>query len=164
MRNLILTIFGVLATRASSECTRSSLTALTDSLLAAQTAGHPTSLSLSPSALYTENRKPVPITSGILSKPLKVDHFRAQHDTTACAAFTELIVLNATAPYVIATQIRVDNSSKVSHIDTIWTTKGDWLFNVTGTYHWATQESWASILEVRKQLKRSCPRLLKRGM
>jgi len=33
----------------------------------------------------------------------------------------------------------------VSQIDTIMTTKNDWLFNVTGTYYWATHEKWDPI-------------------
>jgi hypothetical protein len=142
MRNFITTIVGVLATQASAACTREALKAVTDELLAAQTAGRTTFPSLSSTVAYTENRKTVDIKSGILSKPMKINHSRAQHDTTGCAAFTEFIVTNTAAPYVIATQLRLDNSTKVSQIDTIWTSKGDWLFNVTGTYYWASHEKW----------------------
>jgi hypothetical protein len=145
MRNIITTIIGVLATRASAACTREALKAITNELLAAQTAGQITFASLSNTVAYTENRKAIDIKSGILSKPMKIDHARAQHDTTACAAFTEFIVTNTADPYVIATQLRLDNSTKVSQIDTIWTSKGDWLFNVTGTYYWASQEEWDPI-------------------
>ncbi|KAF1832906.1 hypothetical protein BDW02DRAFT_407397 [Decorospora gaudefroyi] len=144
MRNLIVTVLSVLATQASAACSRESLKAITDELLAAQTAGQPTFSSLSDNVAYTENRKSVDIKTGLLSKPMKVDHARSQHDTTQCATFSEFIVTNAAAPYVIATQMRLDNSSspQVSQIDTIWTSTGDWLFNVTGTYYWATQEKW----------------------
>jgi hypothetical protein len=145
MRNVLTTTLGVLATSTSAACTRESLKAVTDSLLAAQTGGQTTFASLSNTVAYTENRKKVDIKTGILSKPMKVDHARAQHDTTACAAFTEFIVTNSAAPYVIATQLRLDNSTKVSQIDTIWTSKGDWLFNVTGTYYWASREKWDPI-------------------
>lgn len=85
----------------------------------------------------------VDIKSSILSKSLKVDHHRSQHDVTECATFSEFIVTNSAAPYVIATQLRLNNATnKVSRIDSIVTTKGDWLFNVTGTYYWASREKW----------------------
>ncbi|KAI4918232.1 hypothetical protein J4E90_002613 [Alternaria incomplexa] len=145
MRSLIATVVITFATQIFAACTREALKSITDEFLAAQTAGQTTFPSLSSTVTYTENRKSVDIKNGILSKPMKIDHARAQHDTTQCAAFTEFIVTNTAAPYVIATQLRLDNSTKVSQIDTIWTSKGDWLFNVTGTYYWATREKWDPI-------------------
>lgn len=144
MLNIIATaVVAILAAQASAECTRASLKAITDAYLAAQTAGQPT---FAANATYTENRKKASITTGILSKPLKVDHARSQHDVPQCAAFSEIIVTNAASPYVIATQLRVDNVTQaVSQIDSIITTKNDWLFNVTGTYYWASQEKWDPI-------------------
>lgn len=140
--HILAVIVIALATRASAACTRETLKSITDQLTAAQTAGTPSFEALASTVAYTENRKKVDIKTGILSKALKIEHSRAQHDTTQCAAFAEFIVTNAAAPYVIATQLRVDNSSRVSQIDSIVTSKGDWLFNVTGTYHWASQEKW----------------------
>jgi hypothetical protein len=145
MRNLLITIVNVLATRTFAACTREALKAVTDEFLAAQTAGQTSFKSLSSTVTYTENRKSVDIKTGILSKPMKIDQVRSQHDTTQCAAFSEIIVTNAAVPYVIATQLRLDNTTRVSQIDTIWTTKGDWLFNVTGTYYWAAREKWDPI-------------------
>ncbi|KAH3916066.1 hypothetical protein HBH56_068390 [Parastagonospora nodorum] len=143
MRSLIIAILSVLTTQASSACTRETLKAITDAHLAAQTAGQ---TSFAANATYTENRKKVDLKSSVLSKALKVDHARAQHDVPQCAAFSELIVTNSAAPYVIATQIRLDNTTNhVSQIDSIITTKGDWLFNVTGTYYWASREIWDAI-------------------
>jgi hypothetical protein len=143
MHKCIFTILGVLATHAYARCTLEALKTITDEFLAAQTSGQTTFPSLS--STYTENRKSVDIKMGILSKPMKINHARSQHDTTQCAAFSEFIVTNTAAPYVIATQLRLDDSTKVSQIDTIWTSTGDWLFNVTGTYFWATREKWDPI-------------------
>jgi hypothetical protein len=151
MRNLVVASLCALATRASAACTRESLKAVTDAHLAAQTAGQ---TSFAANATYTENRKKVDIKSSVLAKVLKVDHARAQHDVPQCAAFTEFIVTNSAAPYVIATQIRVSNTTNtVSQIDSIVTTKGDWLFNVTGTYHWASQEKWDLIPAERRDTR-----------
>jgi hypothetical protein len=145
MHTSIFTILGILATQAYARCTLEALKTITDEFLTAQTSGQTTFPSLSSTASYTENRKSVDIKTGILSKPMKIDHARSQHDITQCAAFSEFIVRNTAAPYVIATQLRIDNSTKVSQIDTIWTSTGDWLFNVTGTYYWATREKWDPI-------------------
>lgn len=42
--------------------------------------------------------------------------------------------------------MRVDNATGlVATLDAIVTTKGDWLFNATGTYYWASRESWGPI-------------------
>jgi hypothetical protein len=136
MRNIFITVAIALATQASAACTRETLKAITDAHLAAQIAGQ---TSFATNATYTQNRKNVDIKSCVLSKALKIDHARAQHDVPQCAAFTEFISTNAAAPYVIATQIRVDNTSNaVVQLDSIVTTKGDWLFNVTGTYYWTS--------------------------
>lgn len=141
MRSIIVnTIVAALVAQASAACTRETLKAVTDAHIAAQTAGQ---TSFAANATITQNRKKITAASSILSKALKIDHSRAQHDVPQCAAFTEFIVTNSAAPYVIATQLRVDNTSNtVSQIDSIVTTKGDWLFNVTGTYYWASREKW----------------------
>jgi len=154
MRNLIATIVSVLTAQASAACTREALKAITEELLAAQTAGQANLSSLSDKVAYSENRKTVDIKSGILTKPMKIDHARSQHDTIQCAAFSEFIVANSGTPYVITTQLRLDNTTKVSQMDTIWTTKGDWLFNATGTLYWASREKW-NIIPVGKRDSRA---------
>lgn len=151
---LSLSLSLLLPASASAACPRSTLEAITTSYHAAQTSGNPNLTPLSPTVQYTENRTPATITTGILSQPLKIDHFRAQHDTTACAASSEIIVTDARAPYVIATQLRVDNmknnstgnsTALVSAIDIIYTKPGDWLFNATSTLHWSSLETWDPI-------------------
>ncbi|KAH7072862.1 hypothetical protein BKA63DRAFT_576847 [Paraphoma chrysanthemicola] len=143
MASTISLLVSVLTAQSSAACTREILKSATDALLAAQTSGKP---SFAANATYTENRKKASLGSSILSKALKVDHARSQHDVPQCAAFSEFIVTNTAAPYVIATQLRLDNTTNaVSKIDTIMTTKGDWLFNVTGTYYWASREKWDPI-------------------
>lgn len=146
MRNVLSTIVAALAAHASAECTKDTLRAATADLLTAQIAGKTTFTSLADTVTYTENRKSKDIKTGILSSPLTIAHNRSQHDVVQCATFSEFIVTTAAKPYVIATQLRLDNSSgKVNQIDSIITTKGDWLFNVTGTLYWASRESWTPI-------------------
>jgi len=143
MRTFALTIFGALASSASAACTRDILTAATADLLASQTAGKLSGSSFAPTVKYVENRKTIDITKGVLAQALHIDYNRSQHDVSQCAAFSEFIITNSAKPYVIAAQIRLDNTTnKVSEISSIVTTKGDWLFNVTGTYYWASREKW----------------------
>ncbi|KAF2786727.1 hypothetical protein K505DRAFT_289214 [Melanomma pulvis-pyrius CBS 109.77] len=154
MWNLNFALLGALVAQVSSECTKATLQAVTADLLAAQAAGSSSFSSLGATVAYTENRKKVDIKAGILSQPLKIDHNRSQHDIVQCAAFSEFIVTNSAKPYVITTQLRVDNTTnKVSQMDSIITTKGDWLFNVTGTLYWASREKWDPI-PLEKQDKR----------
>jgi len=84
MRNLVITTLTALAASASAACTREQLKAMTDDLLAAQTSGQTNFSSLSSTVTYTENRKPVALQSSILSKPLVINHSRAQHDVGGC--------------------------------------------------------------------------------
>jgi hypothetical protein len=127
MKTAILSILTALAAHARAECSKDILRNITADHEAAQIAGKTSFSSLGASVAYTENRKKVDITKGILSQALKIDHSRSQHDTAQCAAFSEFIVTNPAKPYVIVTQFRVDNTTyKVNQIDKIVTSKGDW--------------------------------------
>ncbi|KAF1950343.1 hypothetical protein CC80DRAFT_528912 [Byssothecium circinans] len=138
-----LPLLAALTATASAACTRDILVAATTDLYTSQTSGKISGTSFADTIKYTENRKTLDIKSSILSQALTINHNRSQHDVVACAAFSEYIVTNTAKPYVIATQIRLDNATnKVNQIDNIMTTKGDWLFNVTGTYYWASREKW----------------------
>ncbi|CAI6341912.1 unnamed protein product [Periconia digitata] len=149
MGNFIIAVISAFAASASAACDRSLLTAATTDLYTSQTNGKLTGTSFAnnTSIKYTENRKAASIAQGILSHSLTINHNRSQHDVAQCAAFSEYIVTGS-KPYVIATQLRLDNSTnKVAQIDSIVTTTGDWLFNVTGTAYWAAQEKWDMIPE-----------------
>lgn len=138
-----------LATTAMAQCTREELVAITDSLLEAQSSGSPDALTpVAADVDYSENFKTADIATGILSQPLELAHNRSTHDTTACATYTELIVTDPAHPYVIGTQIRLaEGGSEIAQIETIITDQGDWLFNATGTYYWASREDWGVIPE-----------------
>jgi hypothetical protein len=154
MRSSLFAITANLVAWASAECTKDILRGVTRDLLAAHTAGTPSFDALAESVTYTENRKKVDIESGILTQPLKIDFNRTQHDVPQCAAFAEIIVTDSANPYVIHSQVRLDNSTyKVVQLDSIITTKGDWLFNVTGTYYWASREKWDEIPEDKRDTR-----------
>lgn len=147
MLRLAVSALGLLATQVAAQCAREDLIAATDSLLEAQTAGIPDTIApLAETVAYLEAFKTADIATGILSHPLKIDFNRSLHDTTACATYTEIIVTDASHPYVIGTQMRFLDG-KIANISSLVTDQGDWLFNATGTYYWASREKWDPIPE-----------------
>ncbi len=148
MRTFLTLLLG--ATALAADCTRESLKAGTDALLAAQTAGDPSLLKpLSDSLAYSENFKTASVKTGVLTQALKIDHSRSSLDTTQCATFTEIIVSTGAKPQVIGVQMRWTGSS-IAKIETLVTAQGDWLFNVTGTLYWASREDWGTIPEAKR--------------
>jgi hypothetical protein len=130
-----------LAAPTDAACTREDLEAAVNDLLTAQTIGSSAAIkALSSSVTYTQNDKAGTISTGILATPLKIDHNRSEYDTTACATYSELIVADKAKPYVIGTQMRFTGGS-ITKVQTLVTTTGDWLFNVTGTLYWSSREN-----------------------
>jgi hypothetical protein len=134
-----------LAAPTDTNCTREFLEAAVNDLLTAQTTGSSAAIkALSSSVTYTQNDKAGTISTGILASPLKIDHNRTEYDTTACATYSELIVADKAKPYVIGTQMRFSGGS-ITKVQTLVTTTGDWLFNVTGTLYWSSKEDVRAI-------------------
>jgi hypothetical protein len=128
------------------ECTRPFLKSAADSLIAAQTAGNPSLLApVTASTVYHQNFKAGTLSTGsILATAIKPDHTRHVLDTTQCATYTEYISATGAVPYVNGYQLWFTNGS-ISKVDALTTTTGDWLFNATGTLHWASREDWSEI-------------------
>lgn len=126
-------------------CDRDFLKSQAASYVAAQKAGTPsllTNSSSSSSIAYTQNFKTASLTTGILSTPLRIDHNRSTYDTTQCATYTELITTEPNKQHVIGTQMRFSPESlTLTKIETIITSKGDWLFDPSSTLKYSSQES-----------------------
>ncbi|KAK4112683.1 hypothetical protein N656DRAFT_778900 [Canariomyces notabilis] len=145
-----LTLLALLAISASSACTRPFLINTTTSYLAAQEAGNPSLFQPftlgSPNFIYLENNQLTTLTASRLSTSLKVDFSRSIHDTTQCAAFTEIIAANDPNPHVIHTRMVFDPATeKATLIESVVTTTGDWLFNATGTLALNAGEDWTQL-------------------
>lgn len=85
-----------------ADCTRDFLKNASMTYVTAQNKGTPALIQAMASNLnYTENDKETDITTGILSKPMKIDHNISFQDVPQCAAMTELIITDPDAPYVI---------------------------------------------------------------
>ncbi|KAG2011084.1 hypothetical protein CC2G_011235 [Coprinopsis cinerea AmutBmut pab1-1] len=147
-RSLLALCLGVLyPLQAVAECTLTyaQLQAITADYVNSRLTGSLTSPDLT-TATYTENFLPSTIQRSIFASPLRVDYNRSLHDTTSCATYTEMVVTDPRHPYVIGTQIRVDNTTgEVVKVESLITDQGDWLFNATGTKMYAEREDWFTI-------------------
>ncbi|KAK3303096.1 uncharacterized protein B0T15DRAFT_539122 [Chaetomium strumarium] len=138
--------------RQASDCIRSVLAEAADAYLAAQTVGNinPLQGMLADEWAYEENNKKADARKGVLSKALKIDHYRTNFDLVACATYTELIAADRANPYVIGTQLRHGKDGKVTLIDTIASTTNSWLFDAKKTLEYVLQENWDPIPESKR--------------
>ncbi|KAF2846732.1 hypothetical protein T440DRAFT_222548 [Plenodomus tracheiphilus IPT5] len=97
--------------------------------------------------IYLENNKTASILQGPSAYGLTIAANRSILDTTQCKTFTELIVTDPKHPYVIHTQMSLDDEGNVNLIDSLITDNGDWAFNATGYYYWNSRENWDPIPE-----------------
>jgi hypothetical protein len=129
---------------AAISCTRAGLKEATDLYITAQTKGDASGLPLAKNAGYWENIAPADIKTGMLTKALKIDHHRSFVDEATCQTFTEVIVTDKAAPYVLATRLRV-NHDKIADVEILWTTTGYWLFNADDYLKYSSTEKWDPI-------------------
>lgn len=151
-----LALAGVLLTPAASyaqvSCTREGLKAATDLYIAAQTKGDTSGMPLAMGLGYVENNKPVAIAEGMVKKAMKIDHHRSLLDTSTCQTFTEVIVTDKDAPYVLGTRMRI-NHGFVAEIEILWTTTGYWLFNPDNYLKYSSAEDWGAIPAARRDTR-----------
>ncbi|KAI0868448.1 hypothetical protein GGS24DRAFT_212860 [Hypoxylon argillaceum] len=138
---------GLFSGSGAAQCARETLVAATNQLLAAQTAGSPSTLGPLEGINYLEQFKAADATKGILATPLTLDFNRSLHDTVQCATYTEMVAAKGAHPYVVGTQMRFTPDGKLANMSTLVTDQGDWLFNATGTLYWASREKWDVIPE-----------------
>jgi hypothetical protein len=131
-------------TQAAVSCTRAGLQQADDLYLAAQTRGDTSELPLAQGVGYWENGEPAELSKGLIHKPMHIDHHRSIFDTATCQSFTEVIVTNKAAPYVLGTRLRV-NHDKIAEIEILWTTTGYWLFNAESYLKHSSEENWGPI-------------------
>lgn len=122
-------------------CTRAQLEAATDAYVAAQKKGDISGLPLHEKAHFLENMSDVGKDKGLWNTALKVDQARSFHDTKRCKTFTELVVTDASHPYVIGTRLYM-NDGKIIRVDSLVTDKGDWLFNANAYLKFSKTENW----------------------
>jgi hypothetical protein len=129
---------------AQVSCTRGGLQQAVALYIAAQTKGDASGLPLATGVGYAENAVPADMKAGILTKPQKIDFHRSFLDADSCQTFTEVIVTDKAAPYVLGTRLRV-NHDKIVEVEILWTTTGYWLFNADAYLKYSSAEKWEPI-------------------
>jgi hypothetical protein len=124
-------------------CTRASLQAAVDSYVEAQRNGNPRKMAFSGNARFLQDMAAVEPARGLWNTALKIAATQSILDTTRCKTFTEIVVTEGT-PYVIGTRLYVDED-RITRIDSLVTTNGDWLFNANNYAHVMKMEDWAPL-------------------
>jgi hypothetical protein len=122
-------------------CTRATLQAAVDSYVAAQGAGNLSKMSLASKVKYAENMTEIKKEQGLWNTPLPIAFNRSLLDVDSCRTFTEVIVTEGANQYVIGTRLKVEDG-KISEIESLYTKKGDWLFNADDYLKYSKAEDW----------------------
>jgi hypothetical protein len=142
-------IIGTIAPLVNARCQWITIQGQTDIFFEAQEFGIMDPALLTGEIKYMENNKTVDITKGLLSKEMKIAHRRTIFDQDGCATYSEVIVTDATTPWVLGVQIHFNEETETGAtfktIDIIATTTGDWQFNATKTLLHTESENWDTI-------------------
>ncbi len=123
-------------------CSRATLEAAAASYIAAQEAGDLSKMNLAPNVKYLENMSEIAKEDGLWNNALPIALHRSIYDVGRCMTFSEVIVTEGGHPYVIGTRLEVDNSGKITRIDSLVTDKEDWLFNAEDYLKYSSAEDW----------------------
>jgi hypothetical protein len=134
------------ATSASAQgCTREDLQDTVDDYISAQQTADPIKMHMNLWVDYNEQMQNSTMSTGLLSKPLKIDFHRALLDTTSCSVFVEEVVTDPAHPYVIGSIVNARGGA-VSGMQVVWTDKvNGWLFNPASTLKYSKAENWSPI-------------------
>jgi len=113
--------------------------------IAAQEAGDPIKMHMNLWVNYNEQLENATMSTGLLSKPIKLDFHRTLYDTTSCTAFIEEVVTNPANPMVIGAIVQVGGGN-VNGLQVVYTNKDNgWLFNPANTKKYSEAENWGEI-------------------
>ena len=139
----------------AQECTRAILQGSADDYIAAQETADPIKMHMGLWLDYNEQLQDATMSTGVLSKPMKVDFHRELLDTAACKIFSEVVIADPAHPYVIGTVITngggpgITGPDVTGGISSVVTDKANgWLFNPANTLKYSKAESWSPIPQV----------------
>ena len=134
---------------AQGGCSRETLQSAADSYLAAQTTGDPFKMHMGLWVDYNEQLQNATMSTGVLSKPQKIDFHRSLLDSAGCKTFTEVVITDPAHPYVIGTVVSVGGlggPGDVGNISSVVTDKvNGWLFSPANTAKYSQAENWSEI-------------------
>jgi hypothetical protein len=142
-------VFAAAPAFAQGGCDRAGLQAVADAYVAAQETANPFKMKMGLWVVYNEQMELGTMSTGVLSKPLKVAFHRNLLDTTACKTFSEVVVTDPANPYVIGAVVSVGGlggPGDVGTIDVVYTDKvNGWLFSPANTMKYSQAENWSEI-------------------
>jgi hypothetical protein len=115
---LLALSFGTVAH--SANCSRASLTKLTDGYLEALSAHDPKRLQLSETVKYTENAQTLKVGEGLWTTAGKVTFQRKLLDTERCGTLVQAVIEEAgmEKPTILGVRLQLDKKKKISEIET----------------------------------------------
>ena len=134
------------ATSASAQgCTREDLQYTVSDYIDAQQTADPIKMHMNLWVDYNEQMQNATMSTGLLSKPKKIDFHRALLDTTTCSAFIEEVVTDPANPLVIGSVVNT-RGGDVSGMQVVFTDKvNGWLFSPANTKKYSEAENWSVI-------------------
>ena len=138
-------LFAAGTAAAQGGCNPEDLQDSVNEYIAAQETADPIKMHMNLWVNYNEQMENATMSTGLLSKPLKLDYHRAFLDTVSCSAFIEQVVTDPAHPYVIGTIVQTGGGN-VSGIQAVYTDKQNgWLFNPANTKKYSEAEKWGEI-------------------
>ncbi|KAI8938207.1 hypothetical protein NX059_005868 [Plenodomus lindquistii] len=148
MKHQVITLASMATSTTAFTCSRDYLASTAASYVDLIATGqHDRFENLAYDMIYLENNQTSSILQGPSAFGLTLTANRSILDTNQCKTFTELIVTDPKHPYVIHTQMSLNEEGNVDLIDSLITDKGDWAFNATGYAYWNSLETWSPIPE-----------------
>jgi len=134
------------ATSAAAQgCDRQDLQDTVDDYISAQQTADPIKMHMNLWVDYNEQMQNATMSTGIMSKGLKIDFHRALLDTATCSVFVEEVVADPANPYVIGSIVTA-RGGNVGGMQVVYTDKKNgWLFNPANTLKYSKAENWAPI-------------------
>jgi hypothetical protein len=138
-------LFAASSASAQGGCDPQDLRDSADEYVAAQQAGDPIKMHMNLWVNYNEQMENATMSTGLLSKPMKLDFHRTLYDTATCSAYIEEVVADPANPYVIGTIVQTGGGN-VSGLQVVYTDKQNgWLFNPANTKKYSEAENWGEI-------------------
>ena len=136
-------------------CDRAQLQAVTDAYVKAQASGDTTGIPMNLWVDYNENLDEGLMSTGVISKPQKIDFTRSILDTTSCTSFTEVIITDPANPMVLGAVLQA-RGGQVANIDILVTNrKNGWLFSPASTLKYDKAENWGPIPEAERDSRQT---------
>jgi hypothetical protein len=134
------------ATSAAAQgCSREVLQDTAEDYVDAQLTGDPFKMHMTLWVDYNEQMENATMSTGVLSKPMKLDFRRTLIDTTACTVFNEEVITDPAHPMVIGAIVSA-RGGDVNNLQVVYTNKDNgWLFNPANTKKYSEAENWGEI-------------------